>query len=308
MDGLLLVDKPSGPTSHDVVARLRRSLGRPKTGHFGTLDPMATGLLIVAVGHATRLNRYYADRDKTYRAMVRFGAATDTYDAEGVFVPGPAGPLPDRDAVDRALVPFRGEIEQVPPAYSAKKVDGTPLYRMARAGLQVSPRPARVVIHDLRVLRFEPPDLELEIRCSTGTYIRSLAHDLGRNLGCGAHLTALRRTAIGEFPVERAAPLSLWDGPAPDTAGLPAWTPLERLLPEWPRIDLNEAESRAVRDGRSITPDGSRGAATNSGPIGIGPDDESLIRLFDAGGRLAALARLVPGTASLAPFLVFPAA
>ncbi|MCX6560079.1 MAG: tRNA pseudouridine(55) synthase TruB [Candidatus Aminicenantes bacterium] len=309
MDGLLLVDKPPGPTSHDVVARLRRALGRPKTGHFGTLDPMATGLLIVAVGQATRLNQYYAGREKSYRAVARLGTATDTYDAEGAPRPGPAaGPIPDRDAVDRALLPLRGEIEQVPPPYSAKKIAGTPLYRLARAGQPVSPRPARVIIHDLRVLRFEPPDLELDIRCSTGTYIRSLAHDLGQSLGCGAHLTSLRRTAVGEFRVEQASALSLWDGDAPDVAGLPFWVPLEQLLPEWPRFDLDEADARAVRDGRSLPPDRAMAtpAPSEAGPVG--PDGEALIRLFDAGGRLAALARRDPGTSRLAPFLVFPAA
>lgn len=305
MDGLLLVDKRSGPTSHDVVAGLRRALGRPKAGHFGTLDPMATGLLVVALGQATRLNRFYAGRAKTYRARVRLGLATDTYDAEGAPRPDSGGPIPDLEAVERALPAFRGAIDQVPPPFSAKKISGIPLYRHARAGRPVNPRPVPVVIHELRALGFEPPDLELEVRCSTGTYIRSLAEDLGRCLGCGAHLAALRRTAVGELAVEKAVDVADWGPGAPDPATLPAWIPLARMLPEWPRAYLDEPGSRAVRDGRVILPGqvtAWRQGFDSDEPPRVG---DSEFRVFDAAGRLAALARRSPEGGGLAPCLVF---
>jgi tRNA pseudouridine55 synthase len=307
MDGLLLVDKRTGPTSHDIVAGLRRALELPKAGHFGTLDPMATGLLIVAFGQATRLNRFYAGRSKTYRARVRLGVATDTYDAEGAPRPGPAGPIPSRETVETALTAFLGAIAQVPPPYSAKKVAGTPLYKHARAGRPVTLAPVPVFIHELFMHGFAPPDLDLEVRCSTGTYIRSLAEELGRSLGCGAHLAALRRTAVGEMSVEKAVDISAWSQGTPDPAGLAAWIPLTEMLPEWPKADLDAIGSRSILDGRTIPPDQ---IALWSPGRSIGerrPEDEESCRVFDAAGRLVALARKSPGTGALAPFLVFSA-
>jgi tRNA pseudouridine55 synthase len=305
MDGLLLVDKLTGPTSHDVVAGLRRALGLPKAGHFGTLDPLATGLLIVAFGQATRLNRFYAGRSKTYRAIIRLGIATDTYDSEGAPRPETAGPIPSQESVEAALADFRGAIEQVPPPFSAKKIAGTPLYKFARAGRPVTLAPVPVVIHELNALGFAPPDLDIEVRCSTGTYIRSLAEDLGRRLGCGAHLAALRRTAVGEMCVESAVDVSVWGRDAPDPAGLAAWIPMTGMLPEWPRADLDAIGSRAILDGRTIPPDQVALWSPGRGADERQAEDQEACRAFDVAGRLVALARKSPETGALAPFLVF---
>ncbi|MDD8026866.1 MAG: tRNA pseudouridine(55) synthase TruB [Acidobacteriota bacterium] len=308
MDGLLLIDKPSGPTSHDIAAGLRRDLGRARTGHFGTLDPLATGLLIVAVGHATRLNQFYAGRDKSYRTTARLGFATDTYDAEGTPTGTPSGSFPSRAAIEIALDAFRGEIDQVPPPYSAKKYGGTPLYRRARAGSPVTPLPVRIAVHELRLTGYEPPELDLEIRCSTGTYIRSLVHDLGAAIGCGAHVAALRRTAIGEFRVARALAWPVSSGLAADLGSLAAWIPLAELLPEWMRADLDEAGARAIRDGQSVASDRVAAGSGNPDIPASGIEREALVRVFGPDGGLVALARRSPDSGLLAPFLVFPAA
>ncbi len=295
MDGLLLLDKPSGPTSHDLVAGVRRLWKTSRAGHFGTLDPLATGLLIVAIGQATRFNRFYAGRDKRYRASARLGFATDTYDAEGAASGPAADVLPSPAQVDAALAGLRGEILQTPPPYSAKKVGGQPLYISARAGRPVDPTPVTVTVHELEVLRCEPPELELEIRCSTGTYVRSLVHDLGRRLGCGAHVSALRRTAIGELDVGRAWPWPPRE-PVPNVPeALAAWIPLSEMLPEWPAAVADEDGLKALRDGRPVPPErlASRPAAGE-------------IRVLEPGGSLAALARRRPEDGFWAPFLVIP--
>ncbi len=300
MDGLLLLDKPSGPTSHDLVAGVRSLWGRPRTGHFGTLDPLATGLLIVAVGQATRFNRFYSGRDKSYRATARLGFATDTYDAEGTPLGSPSDSLslPEPAAIEAALQGLRGEILQTPPAFSAKKVHGRPLYLSARAGRPVDPRPVPVVIYEMEVVRCELPEVDLEIRCSTGTYIRSLVHDLGARLGCGAHVMALRRTAVGELGVEKALPWPL-AAPVPDEPeGLSAWIPLEEMLPDWPRAEADDDGLRALRDGRRLPSERLRSSQ------GGGPDAE--IRVFGPDGKLAGLARRRPEDGSWAPFLVIP--
>jgi tRNA pseudouridine55 synthase len=206
MDGLLIVDKPSGPTSHDVVARLRRVLREKRIGHTGTLDPMATGVLVLVVGKATRLAKFLSASDKSYDAIVRFGFATDTNDAQGRPV-GPVidGAAPPREAIDAALDAFRGTFMQQPPAFSAKKVDGHRSYKLARSARALPahpappappalPAPTTVTTHRIDILKVDADTLALRVDCSAGFYIRSLAHDLGQRLGVGAHLAALRRT------------------------------------------------------------------------------------------------------------------
>lgn len=208
MDGILNINKPLGLTSHDVVAQVRRAAGQKRVGHAGTLDPLATGVLLVCLGRATRLVEYLMGQKKVYEATVKLGQSTATYDAEGEVTltrPVPALTLPQ---LEEALNPFRGEIEQVPPMYSALKQKGQPLYKLARAGVEVE-RPSRpVTIYQLTLLAWQEPELQLEIHCSAGTYIRSLAHDLGELLGCGGHLTALKRTAVGTFTTEKALDLT----------------------------------------------------------------------------------------------------
>ena len=253
--GLILVDKPTGPTSHDVVARARRALSEKRIGHVGTLDPMATGLLGLLVGAATRLSEYLVEKDKRYAATVRFGSSTNTYDAEGETV-SESGRVPDRVALQAALDRFRGPQMQRPPAFSAIKRDGQRAYALARQGEEVVLEPRPVTMYDLQLIDWTPPDATLDVRCSAGTYIRSLAHDLGQALETGAHLAALRRTAVGPWSVEQAVPLAdLEAGEAPIL-------PMEAALPDWARVDLSDDEARRIWHG-NVVPLG----ANWSGPL-----------------------------------------
>ncbi|MBI2975522.1 MAG: tRNA pseudouridine(55) synthase TruB, partial [Chloroflexi bacterium] len=206
MNGLLIVDKPSGPTSHDVVYKVRKWSNERRIGHAGTLDPMATGVLVLCMGPATRLAEYLLNGDKRYRAVVRLGQTTDTYDAQGrVLDSRPVDCTPEQ--IESALAAFRGAIEQTPPAFSAIQVNGQRAYDLARRGQAPDLKPRAITIHSLTLVGWSAPDATLEVACSAGTYIRSLAHDLGQALGCGAHLVALRRTAAGQFSVHQAVAL-----------------------------------------------------------------------------------------------------
>ncbi len=207
LNGLVQIDKPAGCTSHDVVNRWRRISSVKRVGHLGTLDPMATGLLLLLSGNATRLAPFYSHTEKTYLASIRFGVVSDTYDAEGL-VSETGLPVPeDSMLVDRALDRFRGKFSQVPPNVSAKKVGGTPAYKLVRKDIPFELKPVEVEVHSLELRRFEKGVAEILVRCSAGTYIRSIAHDLGQALGCGALLSELRRVQIGEFRVEDAMTL-----------------------------------------------------------------------------------------------------
>ncbi len=208
VDGLLLIDKPAGMTSHDVVDSVRRRFHTRRVGHGGTLDPAATGLLILLLGSATRQASRLLGADKSYLATVRLGVSTDTQDAEGrVLETRPVGPV-SLEVLEQACTRFRGEIEQEIPAYSAVRIQGRRSYALARAGLPVPRRSRRVTIHRLQVLQLRLPDIDLEMICSKGTYVRTLCADLGRTLGFGGHLLKLRRTRIGPFTLEQAVPLA----------------------------------------------------------------------------------------------------
>ena len=251
ISSLLLIDKPTGPTSHDVVAIVRRGAQEKRVGHAGTLDPLATGLLVVCLGAATRLSEYLLGEDKTYAARVRFGQATNTYDADGE-VTAASSQLPERAAVEAALAPLRGPIQQRPPAFSAIKRGGQRAYTRARRGEAVELEPRPVTIHALELTDWAPPEASLLVRCTAGTYIRSLAHDLGQALGCGAHLTALRRTAAGHFDL--AAAVSLAQLQADFAAG--AWTrhcrPMDEAVPAWPAVRLTADEAWRVQHGQML--------------------------------------------------------
>ncbi len=201
MNGIFNVNKPAGMTSHDVVATIRRASQAPRVGHAGTLDPLATGVLLICMGQGTRIAEYLSDHDKKYRARIRLGVETDTYDAAGAVIAEQPVHV-TRDQVETALQGFVGKLSQAPPAYSAIKQDGVPLYKLARQGVEVETAPRQVEIYSIGLLDLAPPEVEIEVHCSKGTYIRSLAHDLGKTLGCGAHITALTRTAIGHFTLE----------------------------------------------------------------------------------------------------------
>jgi tRNA pseudouridine55 synthase len=202
--GFLVVDKPSGWTSHDVVDAARGWLGTRRVGHLGTLDPLATGVLPLAVRSATKLISFIESREKSYAGAIRLGLETDTLDAEGSVLRRYEGPLPDEAAVRAAIATLVGDIEQVPPMFSAVKKDGVPLHKLAREGREVEREPKRVHVERLEVLKYDPPRVEIEVDCSGGTYVRVLAADLGTRLGCGAHLADLRRTRSGPFTLKQA--------------------------------------------------------------------------------------------------------
>lgn len=208
LDGILLVDKPKGPTSHDVVDRLRRKLKMKKIGHAGTLDPNATGLLIMLLGKATKVSQYLMSLDKEYIGRLEFGKETNTYDAEGdVMVERPIPEGFNAEGLNEVLATFMGDQYQTPPMFSAKKVDGVPLYKLARKGKEIEREPRFIHISTLQTRSFELPYADVFVRCSKGTYIRSLAHDIGEKVGCGAYLAELRRTASDRFSIDDAVTL-----------------------------------------------------------------------------------------------------
>ncbi len=248
LDGVLLVDKPEGPTSHDVVAIARRVLQVRRIGHAGTLDPLATGLLVLMIGKATRLASLLSGVDKTYRGVLRLGVATDTYDRDGTPV-GPSREVRvDRATLLEAVARFRGTVPQVPPVFSAKKIRGTPMYRLARRRRPVAPVAIPVTFRRIEVLDFRTDEVEVEAEVSAGTYLRSFAHDLGAALGCGAHLQSLRRTAAGPFRVEEAiTPGELQELGVRATSRVLS---MEEIPLGLPTLVLNAAGLHAIRHGR----------------------------------------------------------
>lgn len=287
MTGVLLIDKPSGPTSHDVVARLRQVTRERSIGHAGTLDPRATGLLVMLLGKATRIATLLSGHDKTYEAVVRLGWATTTDDAAGERVDGPAGPLPLDAALSEALDRFRGTFEQMPPQHSAKKVDGHKAYDLARRDQHVPLKTATVTMRSLELMGRENDLVRLNMTVSAGFYVRSLARDLGTMLGCGAHLHALRRTRSGAFRVEDATSLDDADRLGPGLE--PRLISLAEALPDLPAVRLSEGGLARVRHGNPIGPQFVEGGWA---PAGAGL---TKIRLLDETGALIALADLRGG-------------
>ncbi len=240
-----MIDKPAGATSHDVVSHVRRALGTRAVGHTGTLDPFATGLLVVLIGRGTRLARFIEQQSKIYRATMRLGASTDTHDGTGAVVEEWQGVLPDETAIRAALEGFTGRQLQEPPAYSAKKVAGQRSYRLARKGEAVALQPVEVTVHTLDVLKVDGRDVTFQVDVSAGTYIRALARDSGRRLGVGAHLTALRREAIGPLRVDDAVTL---DEVQPGIV----LRPLVEVMGHLPSAAVDEDELKDVEHGRAI--------------------------------------------------------
>jgi len=210
-EGVLLIDKPRGCTSHDVVDRVRRKLKMKKVGHAGTLDPNATGLLIILVGKATKVSQYLMSLDKEYEGTMKLGEITNTYDSEGEVMETRDVPELEAGAIEEAFAGFFGDQYQTPPMFSAKKVDGVPLYKLARKGKEIEREPRFIRISRLEVEAYEPPLLTFSVACSKGTYIRTLAHDIGEKLGCGAHLDSLRRTISGSFNIQQCTPLDRFE-------------------------------------------------------------------------------------------------
>ena len=286
MNGVLVVDKPAGPSSHDVVARVRRATGASRAGHTGTLDPLATGVLPLVLGRATRLAQFMSGADKEYVADVRFGTATDTYDAQGLAGGDPVGVPEDLHAARiRAVLPeFTGTYRQTPPPFSAKKVGGTRAYRLARANRAVPLAPVDVCVHLLELQQYAAGLARLRVVCSAGFYVRTLAHELGRRLGPGAHLEHLRRTRAGDFTLEQAIPLARLEAdPAAASSHL---LPLEDLLPSLPRVVLTDRHAQRVAHGNALP------AADF---VGVLPPAAEYVRLVDGSGRLLGIGKPVPG-------------
>jgi tRNA pseudouridine55 synthase len=283
LDGFLVIDKPPGWTSHDVVAKVRRAAGgkaAPRVGHAGTLDPIATGVLVVCLGAATRLSEWATADDKRYLAEVRLGIETDTYDADGTVVAErPVAVSAER--VEAALADLRGTIEQLPPAHSAIKVGGRRLYDLARRGEAVDVPARTVTIHELTLLDLEGPRLRLDVRCSKGTYVRSLAHDLGRRLGCGAHLSGLRRTASGPFTLAQAHRLDEAVAALQAGQGARLALPLETAVADFARVDVGGAAAARLRQGQPV-----EGPTAAGGSLGRahGPDGRLIAVVEHRGG------------------------
>jgi tRNA pseudouridine55 synthase len=248
-DGALVIDKPRGRTSHDVVEAARRILGFRQIGHLGTLDPLATGVLVLLLGRATRFAQFYTGRRKRYDCAFRFGFSTDTYDADGTPLGPDANPQLQKDELERLAAGFTGKFLQTPPAFSAKKIQGRPAHERARQQKPVELKPVEIEVFEFRLLGIEGPLARFSVECAAGTYIRSLAHDMGRELGCGAHLAEIVRTAVGEFTLDRA--VSLEDFARAAQAGQAAqWiVPLGNLLTELPRISVLPFIEHRVRHG-----------------------------------------------------------
>jgi tRNA pseudouridine55 synthase len=300
-DGLLIIDKPAGLTSHDVVQRVRRILGTRRVGHGGTLDPDATGVLLVAVGQGTRFFPYLAKEDKVYEGVIRFGFATDTYDASGRPASGPCPVLPRREAIATAMETFVGTILQTPPRFSAKKLAGRPVYKLARAEQEFTLAPVEITVTRFSPGDYSPPDLAFTAACSAGTYIRSLAHDLGQSLGCGAHLAGLRRTSVGPYTLAEAVSLArLEEAAAAGQAG-GFLRPLESLLPGVPVAVVRPEAESYVRNGRPLGP--AQLTTPPPAPQEAGPR-AGLVRLLSERGDFLALARRTPEGTAFHPFLV----
>ena len=254
ISGVLVVDKPIGLTSHDVVQIIRKGTNIRRAGHTGTLDPRASGVLVILIGPAVRLSEYVSASDKRYQAVVRLGQSTDTYDADGrVVSTSPVNITEDEFA--NALKQFIGEIEQVPPPYSAVKVKGKKAYEMAREGEEVELLPRKIQVYNLDLLEWAPPDAVIDVYCSSGTYVRSLAHDLGEALGCGAHLVGLRRTKSGRFTLRDAVPLRKLRESFENGTWYQHLIPAAEALSDWPSIELTQTQVDDVRHGHRIPGD-----------------------------------------------------
>jgi tRNA pseudouridine55 synthase len=277
-DGFLIINKPLTWTSFDVVARVRRLTGERRMGHAGTLDPLATGVLPLALGTATRFVEYLSDASKAYDATLHLGVSTSTYDREGPVTATAPGPLPDAAQLAAALAGFRGPQMQVPPMHSAVKQDGKRLYELARAGQEVERRSRPITIYRLELVEYAPPLARLLVECSKGTYVRTLAHDLGAALGCGAHLAALVRTRHGPFTLAEAVTLEALEAAVADGTWRVWLRPADQVLDHLPAFALTEDEVRRVRQGQGLI---------RPAPVSAAP---ALARLYGPGAAFIALA------------------
>jgi len=281
ISGVLVVDKPVGMTSHDVVQAIRNGTGLRRAGHTGTLDPRASGVLVILVGPAVRLSEYVSASDKRYQAIIRMGSTTDTFDADGRFTRAEQPINVTEKQFEETLKTFIGEIEQTPPPYSAVKVQGRKAYEMARQGEPVDLAPRKITVHHLEVLEWAPPEVVVDVHCSSGTYVRSLANDLGEKLGTGAYLVGLRRTKSGRFSLRDAVPLRKLQ----ESFNAGDWyqylIPAAEALGDWPAVELNPDDVEGIRHGHRVK---------------AGPDAQpGMVRGVSTQGEMDALMELVTG-------------
>lgn len=285
MDGAFVVDKPAGWTSHDVVNKMRRIANTRRVGHLGTLDPMATGVLPLVVGKATRLSQFYAKSDKVYDATIRFGHSTNTYDAEGEATSEEKPYTVTREELDRMLDAFRGTIQQTPPAVSAKKIHGRPAYELVRKKIEVVLQPVEVTIHSAEILECEGNTARLKVHCSAGTYLRSIAHDLGQAAGPGAYLDKLIRLQSGAFTLDQAFKLERLSELSLAARLDEAMIPAARMLPEFPAETVDEVTAAHIRNGRDF----------RVSPFRV-PKDTKTVKAVTQHGDLLAIGEIVlPG-------------
>ena len=282
MNGVLIIDKPAGLTSHDVVNRVRRILQERSVGHLGTLDPLATGVLPLVIGNLTRLAQFYTSSEKTYEGTIRFGFATDTYDAEGQ----PTSPTESvnlsLDQVRHLASRFQGTIEQTPPPFSAKKIQGVPAYKLARKHAEVTLKPVQVEVKEFEISRFENVRASFRASVASGTYMRSIAHEMGQLTGCGAHLEFLRRTAVGEFELADAHTLEELSAAAKTGQIDDVFIHPRKLLPQFPCVSANEETAARIRAGRPVNL--------------LELSQARLVKVFTSQRELIAIATRVAGT------------
>jgi tRNA pseudouridine55 synthase len=252
MNGVLIIDKPAGLTSHDVVNRVRRILHERSVGHLGTLDPSATGVLPLVLGSLTRLAQFYTASEKAYEGVIRFGFATDTYDADGELAGTPQTVSPTLDELRRIAARFRGFVEQMPPAFSAKKIQGVPAYKLARKQKEVALKPVQVEIKEFEIMAVDGECASFRARVASGTYLRSVAHDMGQQMGCGAHLQSLRRTAVAEFDLADAHTLEELKTAAQDDDLDDLFVHPRKILPRLPSVTATEDVAAHIRSGRTV--------------------------------------------------------
>jgi tRNA pseudouridine55 synthase len=281
VDGVIIVDKPEGWTSHDVVGKMRRIAGTKRIGHLGTLDPIATGVLPLVIGNATRLAQFYTASEKVYEAAIKFGFATDSYDRAGVPA-GEAVPVTlDRAWLEAELSRYVGRLQQVPPPISAKKVGGVPSYKLARQNKAVELKPVEVEIYEARLLNLEGDMASVLIRCAAGTYVRSIAHELGLALGCGAHLQELRRTRSGEFDIAQARTIAALEALRAEDALPQILIPAAELLPSFPMVRVDPLTAGQIRQGRDF----------HSSPFQVARNTKH-VKAIDEYGALVAIGEL----------------
>ncbi len=305
MDGIILVHKPPGITSHDVVEKIRKILNEKKVGHYGTLDPMATGLIVIALRKATRLFQFFSKENKVYKGQIRLGYSTNTYDSSGTKTSVEINNFPSRDKILEEMRKFEGEILQVPPVFSAKKFRGKPLYVLARENKEVKLVPSKISIYFFHLKNYNPPIIDFEVKCSSGTYIRSLAHDLGQSLGCGAHISQLLRISSGNFNLKDSFQLEKIEELTMEGKTEEFILPLKILLPEIPKVIVNDTCLSLVKNGNMIFPENIlKVSSLNLYSTESKREKKNIYKIFSSDGSLLAFAKMIDENNCFHPFIV----